>query len=160
LIRELIKKDRKNLRSIIVDTNHFNEDEVDVAMELIDASLKDPKQKDYIVKVYVNDDNELVAGYICYGKRPLTESTYDLYWIAVDPKIHGKGIGKQLVKYMEEDLKAGGGNLILIETSGKAEYEGERRFYEKCGYKTQTVIKDFYRSGDDLFVFCKYLREL
>ena len=90
----------------------------------------------------------------------MTESTYDLYWIAVDPKIHGKGIGKQLVKYMEEDLKAGGGNLILIETSGKAEYEGERRFYEKCGYKTQTVIKDFYRSGDDLFVFCKYLREL
>ena len=67
MIRELIKKDRKNLRSIIVDTNHFNEDEVDVAMELIDASLKDPKQKDYIVKVYVNDDNELVAGYICYG---------------------------------------------------------------------------------------------
>lgn len=159
MIRKLIKEDRKDLRRIIVDTNHFNNDEVDVAMELIDDCLNDASQKDYIIQVYVTDDNELVAGYICYGKRPLTENTFDLYWIAVDPKIHGKGIGKQLVKHMEEDLKIEGGNLILIETSGKAEYEGERRFYEKCGYKTQTVIKDFYRSGDDLFVFCKYLRE-
>ena len=158
MIRKLKKKDRKALKRILIDTNHFNDDEVGVAMELIDVCLNNKKQKDYIVQVYVTDDNELTAGYICYGKRPLTDSTYDLYWIAVDPEIHGKGIGKQLVKYMEEDLKGKDGNLILIETSGKAEYEGERSFYEKCAYKVQTVIKDFYRSGDDLFVFCKYLR--
>jgi GNAT superfamily N-acetyltransferase len=159
MIRKLIKEDRSELKRIIIDTEHFNDDEVNVAMELVDVYLSDEDEHgDYIIQVFVSDDTNSVEGYICYGKRPLTESTYDLYWIAVDPKIHGKGIGKQLVKYMEEDLKSAGGNLILIETSGKAQYEGERKFYEKCAYEVQTVIKDFYRSGDDLFVFRKYLQ--
>ena len=83
--------------------------------------------------------------------------TYDLYWIAVDPNIHGKGIGSSLVKFMEEDLKNQGGNLILIETSGKESYENERKFYSKNGYEVQTIIKDFYRRGDDLVIFRKYL---
>ena len=39
-----------------------------------------------------NDENSnKAAGYICYGKRPLTDWTYDLYWIAVDPGYSRKG---------------------------------------------------------------------
>lgn len=160
MIRELLKDDREELKRIIIDTKHFNEDEVSVAMELIDIFINDKDQKDYIIKVYVTDDAGSVAGYICYGRRPLTDMTYDLYWIAVDPNVHGKGIGKKLVGFMEEDIKTRGGNLVLIETSGKPQYGGERRFYEKCAYDVQTVIKDFYRTGDDLYVFRKYLRDL
>jgi hypothetical protein len=58
---------------------------------------------------------------------------------------------------MEEDLSSAGAKIILIETSGKAEYENERRFYTKNGYGVQTIIKDFYRAGDDLYIYCKYL---
>jgi ribosomal protein S18 acetylase RimI-like enzyme len=155
MIRKLVKQDRDVLKKILADTNHFNDDEINVAMELIDIYLKDENQKDYIIYVY--EDSGKTAGYICYGRRPLTDGTYDLYWIAVDPNIHGKGIGSKLIEYMESDVKKLNGYLILIETSGKAQYEGERRFYEKNGYDTQTIIKDFYRNGDDLFVYRKYL---
>lgn len=159
MIRTLIKDDREELKRIIIDTKHFNDDEVSVAMELIDDSLG-KENSDYITKVFATDDTGTAAGYICYGKRPLTDMTYDLYWIAVDPKIHGKGIGKQLVESMEQDVRDNmDGYLILIETSGKAEYEGERKFYEKCAYEVQTVIKDFYRRDDDLFVYRKYLQK-
>ena len=161
MIRKLISDDKEKIRRILIDTKHFNNDEIDVAIELIDVCLQqendDAKQQDYIIRVYVDDDTDKTAGYICYGKRPLTDMTYDLYWIAVDPNIHGKGIGSSLVKYMEKDLKAQGGNLILIETSGKDSYENERKFYIKNGYDTQTIIKDFYRRGDDLVIFRKYL---
>jgi ribosomal protein S18 acetylase RimI-like enzyme len=157
MIRKLIKEDKELLRQILIDTEHFSHDEIVVAMELIDVYLNDEKQIDYIIQVYVTDDSNKVAGYICYGRRPLTESTYDLYWIAVDPDTHGKGIGSTLVQFMEEDLKHGHGSLVLIETSGKAAYENERRFYEKNRYKLQTVIKDFYRAGDDLVIYHKYL---
>jgi ribosomal protein S18 acetylase RimI-like enzyme len=126
-------------------------------MELIDIFLNDEKQNDYIIYVFENEASEKAEGYICYGRRPLTDWTYDLYWIAVDPKTHGKGIGSKLVQYMENDLRSSNGRIVLIETSGKVEYENERKFYTKNGYKVQTVIKDFYRSGDDLFVYCKYL---
>lgn len=156
MIRRLIKDDKEKIQSILRDTKHFNDEEIRVATELIDVYLNDANQKDYIIYVYGDDDSK-TAGYICYGRRPLTEWTYDLYWIAVDPGIHGKGIGSRLVKHMEEDLKSAGGKIILIETSGKAGYENERKFYEKNGYAVQTIIKDFYRAGDDLYVYHKYL---
>jgi ribosomal protein S18 acetylase RimI-like enzyme len=155
MIRKLIFEDKQQIRRILTDTKHFNDDEIKIAIELIDVYLNDEKQQDYIIYVYENDDK--AAGYICYGKRPLTDWTYDLYWIAVDPNIRGKGIGSRLVKHMEADLQSQGGRLILIETSGKAEYENERKFYTKNGYEVQTIIKDFYRSGDDLYVYRKYL---
>ena len=157
MIRKLEKGDRDEIKRILVDTNHFNEDEIKVAIELIDVYLNDADQKDYIIYVQEHEDSKKAAGYICYGKRPLTDWTYDLYWIAVDPGIHGKGTGSMLVKHMETDLKANGGRIILIETSGKAEYENERKFYTKNGYEMQTIIKDFYRGGDDLFIYRKYL---
>lgn len=165
MIRKLIKDDKEQIRRILTDTKHFNDDEIKIAIELIDVYLNDEKQQDYIIYTYENENQtgkgntnrSSAAGYICYGRRPLTDWTYDLYWIAVDPNIHGKGIGSKLVKHMEEDLKSQGGKIILIETSGKAEYENERMFYTKNGYEVQTIIKDFYRSGDDLYVYRKYL---
>lgn len=156
MIRRLIKEDREKIESILIDTNHFNDEEIRIALELIDIYLNNEDQKDYNIFVYENDGN--VAGYICFGKRPLTDGTYDLYWIAVDPKTHGKGIGSQLVRFMEDELKKiPDANLVLIETSGQEGYDGERKFYEKNGYEVQTVIKDFYRTDDDLVVYRKYL---
>jgi ribosomal protein S18 acetylase RimI-like enzyme len=58
---------------------------------------------------------------------------------------------------MEEDLSKSGAKLILIETSGKPQYENERKFYTKNGYEVQTIIKDFYRTADDLYIYRKYL---
>ena len=34
-----------------------------------------------------------VLGYVSFGPTPLTESTYDLYWIAVDKSKHRAGVG-------------------------------------------------------------------
>lgn len=157
MIRKLKLGDRNEILRILTNTHHFSDEEINVAMELIDIYLNDVNQKDYIIYVYENEGTKKAEGYICYGRRPLTDWSYDLYWIAVDPNIHGKGIGSKLVKFMEDDLKKSKGRLVLIETSGKAEYENERRFYTKNGYEVQTVIKDFYRSGEDLFVYRKYL---
>lgn len=157
MIRQLLEQDREIIKNILADTNHFNEEEIKIALELIDVYLNDSKQTDYIIYVFVDDESGKTAGYICWGKRPMTDATYDLYWIAVDPKIHGKGIGSKLISFMEDEIRKIKGNLILIETSGKPQYEGERKFYERNGYNIQTVIKDFYRYGDDLYVYHKYL---
>jgi ribosomal protein S18 acetylase RimI-like enzyme len=158
MIRKLIKEDRDSIKQMLIDTEHFNDEEMKVALELIDVYLNDAKQNDYMIYSYVNEDTDKAAGYICYGRRPLTENTYDLYWITVDPRIHGKGIGSRLIDFMENNLKKNlEGGLVLIETSGKDNYEGERKFYEKNGYKVQTIIKDFYRKGDDLFIYHKYI---
>ena len=158
MIRKLIEADRNKIKNILTDTNNFNEEEIRIALELIDVYLKDKEQKDY--EIFTDEEENStgnVRGYVCIGPRPLTTGTYDLYWIAVNPKVQSKGVGSGLIKYIEDHLKEKNGRLILIETSGKASYEKERRFYEKNLYAELVNIKDFYNTGDSLVVYGKYL---
>ena len=155
MIRNLENKDRDVIERILIDTKNFSADEIKIAMELIDFYLKDAEQKDY--EIFVDDNGGVINGYVCIGPRPLTEGTYDLYWIAVNPNVQSKGIGSKLISYIEEHLKGRSGRLVLIETSGKPSYEKERRFYEKNLYDKIVEIRDFYKAGDSLVVYGKYL---
>lgn len=155
LIRKLIESDREKIKDILTDTNNFNEEEIKIALELIDIYIKDKEQKDY--EIFIDEDENKIRGYVCIGQRPMTEGTYDLYWIAVNPNVQSRGVGSELIKYIEEYLKEKNGRLILIETSGKDSYEKERKFYEKNLYKELVEIKDFYKTGDSLVIYGKYL---
>jgi len=158
MIRALIQDDREKIRNILIDTNNFSDDEVSIALELLDVYLNNPEQKDYEIFVDVNDENaEDLNGYICIGPRPLTEGTYDLYWIAVNPKIQSRGVGSKLVLYIENHIKSKGGYLVLIETSGKPSYEKERKFYEKNNYRKAVELEHFYKKNDSLVIYSKYL---
>lgn len=100
-----------------------------------------------------------VLGYACFGPHPLTQGTFDLYWIAVDPTARRRGVGRALLSQVEAEVRARAGRLLLIETSGTPEYAPTRRFYVSCGYPCIATIPDFYAPGDDLLFFCKRLGE-
>lgn len=154
-IRELQAADRAVLLQILTDTAMFTPAEIDVAMELIDIALNKPRQSDYLIYVSIDGDGQ-VTGYVCYGPTPATEGTFDLYWIVVAPQVQNKGIGKDLLKYVETAVQAQHGHLIIIETSSQEKYWPTRNFYLKNGYAIAAQIKDFYRPGDDRVIFVKY----
>jgi ribosomal protein S18 acetylase RimI-like enzyme len=156
-IDELRRTDREPLREILVGTGSFSEDEIAIALELIDAVLDRPGQKDYVIRVCRDGDE--VLGYYCVGPTPATESTYDLYWIAVAPGMHGKGIGKALIAHAEQLIQLRGGRLVVAETSSRPQYEKTRRFYLSAGYAELARIRSYYRADDDLVVFGKYLSQ-
>ena len=159
MIRTLEAHHREPIKKMLVDTQNFHDSEIEIAMELIDTYINNEEQKDYEIFIDRNDDDErVINGYVCIGPRPLTEGTYDLYWIAVNPSVQSKGIGSKLINYVETHLRNKAGRLILIETSGKPSYEKERRFYEKNLYNKFVEIKDFYDIGDSLVVYGKYLQ--
>ena len=87
----------------------------------------------------------------------MTEGTYDLYWIVVDSDLHGKGIGKKLLKHAEEIIKEKKGYLVIAETSSQPSYEATRKFYHSNDYEVLADIKDFYKVNDNLIIFGKYL---
>ncbi len=157
------RRDKDNIKHILAGTNNFNEEEINVAMELVEIYLNNEDQKDYEIFVDAGNDNnngkdkEEIRGYVCIGPRPLTTGTYDLYWIAVNPKVQSKGVGSGLIKFIEDHLKEKRGRLILIETSGKDSYAKERKFYEKNLYKELVNIRDFYNAGDALVIYGKYI---
>lgn len=155
VIREMKKEDREQLKEILFQTKNFSTEEKEVGLELIDIAINNPEQKDYYFKVA--EVNNKVLGYYCIGHRALTDGVYDLYWIVVSPDARGLGIGSELIKDAEEYVKSKNGRLILAETSSRDDYENTRKFYKKNNYKEVAIIKDFYRVGDSLIIFGKYL---
>lgn len=88
----------------------------------------------------------------------MTEGTWNLLLIAVDPAAQGQGLGARLMRHVEDLLAARGHRVLLVETSGLAEFAGARAFYERLGYQREAVIRDYYRAGEDKIVFRKPLR--
>lgn len=155
--RSLRAADRGPLTELLRATDAFTEEEVEVALELIDLGLGDPPSRDYLFLVAASDDDRRVLGYVCWGHVPLTDGVHDLYWIAVDPREQGGGVGRQLMAAAEQAVLAGGGRMVLVETAGKPSYAATRAFYERIGYREVARIPDFYRKGDDKVIYGKTL---
>jgi len=154
-IRKLKKEDRPGILNMIRETDMFTTAEVDVAMELVDICLTKENQSDY--RIFVStDQNDGAVGYVCYGPTPATDGTFDLYWIVVSPDHQNKGIGKQLLLFVEKEVFGNHGHLIVIETSSQDKYYPTRQFYLRNNYSITAQIKDFYRKGDDRVIFVKY----
>jgi len=155
-IRDLERKDVEPLQRILKATNVFREEEIEVAVELMEATLG--KTEDYVQKAIVDDSNT-VQGYYCVGPTPMTQSTFDLYWIAVNPEFHGKGIGYQLLGDCERTVCSMNGRLIVVETSSLPKYDGTRKFYLRNNYVETARIRAYYGPGDDLMIYTKHLQE-
>ena len=147
---------RGRLGELLVGTGAFNAEEVAVALALFDASQDalavaapdaNVTAKDYeFVGAF---EDERLVGYACFGATPATDGTYDLYWLAVDPAVQGRGIGRALVRDVEQQLVARGGRLLVVETSSRAAYAATRRFYARSGYAEAARVRDFYAPADD-----------
>ncbi len=153
-LRVLSVNDRPILASMLARINDFTEEDQALAMELIDFSIDHPHQQDYLYFLAV-DEKDRLQGYVCYGPTPLTEGTFDLYWIAVDPAFAGQGIGTRLMQAVEEDVRNRQGRMLIIETSSREDYESTRQFYLKKGYQLVETIPDFYRPGEDRVTYIK-----
>lgn len=105
-----------------------------------------------------DDEREAeLIGYACFGPTPMTEHTWDLYWVAVEPERKGQGIGRELCAAVEDAVRERGGRVVRVETGTRREYVDTIRFYLRIGYETAGRIRDFYRDGDDLLILVRYL---
>ena len=62
-----------------------------------------------------------------------------------------------LVERVEDRVRKLGGDRLILETSGRPDYERARRFYREAGFVEVGRIPEFYRPGDDCLVCCKVL---
>jgi ribosomal protein S18 acetylase RimI-like enzyme len=155
MIRKFKKEDSQRLKEIVSQINLFSEAEKTAAVEMIETAALNG-QDFYNIFVYENEDK--VLGYHCTGKRTLTEGTYDLYWIVVDPEHQDNNVGRELLRHAEEFVKDENGRWILIETSSKEEMLPTRKFYLRNNYTILSEIKDYYSEGEHLILFGKYIK--
>jgi len=150
---EVGPEDRETVRRLVESTGVFSRVEVDVAIELVEERLAHGDKSDYYF-VFAELDGR-PAGYTCFGPVPLTESSFDLYWIAVDKSLQGRSLGRALLEETEKLIRQKGGRRVYIETSNRSQYAPTRGFYLRCGYGQAALLKDFYAPGDDKVIYAR-----
>jgi ribosomal protein S18 acetylase RimI-like enzyme len=145
--------------SVASKINQFSAEDVGCIRDLWRESLQsetDPERYHFLVA----KDGERIVGFACYGHRPLTQGTFDFYWLGVDPGFQKRGIGRSLMTAVEEKIISLKGYLIILETSGMSSFSIPRAIYETFGYKLVAEIPDFYKPGDGLVIYTKLLTPL
>ena len=145
--------DKEQVAQVVQSTGFFTEEECAIAVELVEIALKHPSSDEY--RFIFAESGGVVAGYSCYGRIPLTQSSYDMYWLAVRNTSRRSGIGRQLLKRTEQEIVNEGGTRVYLDTSGRALYDPTRKFYEAHGYRVDAVLQDFYAAGDPKVIYVK-----
>lgn len=110
--------------------------------------------------LYVAVENEHVVGFAAVSEE--RNERAEIAWLAVDPAHQRNGIGRALVRRIEERLARRGVRLLAVKTlAEEADYppfEATRRFYERAGFKhVETVDPHPGWAGDPAAVYVKEL---
>ncbi len=150
-IRKVLKGDMEGLKTVLNSIELFPAEMLD---ELILDYFENPETED-IWFTALQNNTPVAIGYCAPEK--LTDGTYNLYAIGVQEDLQGKGIGGEMMTFIENYLKHAHHRILIVETSGTAEFELTREFYSKRNYTKEATIRDFWKEGDDKVVFWKKL---
>jgi GNAT superfamily N-acetyltransferase len=148
-------KDQKVFVDIARGTGVFREMEMDILAELVECCATKP-DGDY--KMLVEKNGEKITGFAIFGRVPLTDLSWDIYWLVVDKAYQGKGLAKKIMKRIEQYILGRSEWAVLrVETSSRPEYSPARAFYLNQGFAEAGSIQDFYAPGDGINVYSKQI---
>jgi len=150
-IRSTVSTDIKDLKKVLDTIELFPSAMLD---DMISDFFTNP-ETEHIWFTAIIDDTPIGFGYC--APEMLTEGTYNLYAIGVKGDLQGKGVGRQMMSYLENQLKLVGHRILIVETSGGPDLALTRKFYENLNYQKEAIIRDFWSEGEDKVVYWKKL---
>lgn len=147
--------DPQRLRQLVAATGKFSAEETAIAEELGAERIARGRASGY--EFVLVEQGDTLLGFACFGRIPGSETSWDLYWIAVHPDHQGKGLGGQILARSETAMHRAGAEQVFVDTSTVELYEPTRRFYQSKGYALAAEFADFYRPGDGKAIFRKGL---
>lgn len=85
------------------------------------------------------EEGQIVGVYVLVK---LAVATMEIINIVVDERIHGRGIGKKLMSDAIQTAKMLGCKRLEVGTGNSS--LSQLAFYQKCGFRIDGVIKDFF----------------
>lgn len=155
VIRTATPADTPAVVALVVDTAMFLPHEVGPVHEMLANFHAGRLGAGHLVEVWTDDPDRPPSGVAYFGPDAMTDRKWDLWMIAVAPDRQGHGIGGALLRSAEGHVLAGGGRLLLIETSSLPRFDAARAFYGKHAYTEVARIPDFYADGDSKVVFAR-----
>lgn len=156
---QLAVEDVRTLCALAAETRFFSEEEVLIVEELAWAAITEGEESGYhfLLARPEGDHAAQPVGFACFGPVPCTRGSWDLYWIVVDSAMHGRGLGRRILREAERRVLALGGRKMFVETSSREQYAPTRGFYEACGYALESRLLDYYDRGEDCLVYTRTL---
>ncbi len=143
------------IRTLVGATGYFTSDEIAIAAELVEERAMNGVRTGY--EFILAEEGDRLLGYACFGKIDGTEGSFDLYWIAVDPDMQGKNLGRLILERAENAMRLMGAISVYADTSSSDKYKPTRAFYLAMGFHEQARLEDFYRKGDGKVIYEKTL---
>jgi GNAT superfamily N-acetyltransferase len=153
---EVMPGDVALVEGIVRSTGAFRDDEIAVAIELVQENLARGAQASGYHFLFAEREARTV-GYACYGPVACSLHGWDLYWIAVEQAQRRGGAGRLLMDEVERAVARAGGRQVYVETSSRPDYGATRSFYAAQGYVAEARLADFYAPGDSKIIFVKAL---
>ncbi len=151
--RAVNQGDLQRVLALARRTGVFTTRELAVLEEVLRTELGQSGCSDYHSSLV--EESGHVVGFVCYGPTPMTDGTYDLYWIFVHPSHQHHGIGGALLREVEEAIRKGKGRMLLADTSSSLAYLPARKFYQSHGFRQAGEVRDYYRPGDSRLTYVK-----
>ena len=140
----MIKKYSESDKQEVIKLLQLNTPEYfDPSEEIEFIDYLDNKIEDYFV--VLRESKVVGAGGINYFPN---ENSSRISWDMIHPEYQGKGVGKELTQYRINLIKASSKNieLIVVRTT-----QLTYKFYQKMGFTLETVKKDFWAKGFDMY---------
>ena len=149
-MEEGFRESIKNALPLARRTRAFTERELAVLDEVLEDCLLKPEEG-YRFEGITQEG--ALSGFLIWGRTPMTEKGYDIYWIAVDPALQGKGLGKALMAKVEEAARRRPAAASSAWRPRAGRITGAKGTSGSCGFVEAGRIRDFYRAGDDLVTY-------
>ena len=149
-VRELTRADLPSVRVVLEETGLFPPEMLDA---MVEPYLLEQVGHHWLAAFV----EERLVGFAYAEPERMTDGTLNLLAIAVRPAAQKLGVGRALVRFLEDRARVQDGRVLIVETSSLDEYAGTRAFYAGQSFTEEARIRDFYAEGEDKILFWKHL---
>lgn len=149
------------MRALALVNEMFAPDEMSDFDEMM-AGFLEGTAPDHQWAVAHDNGNATVLGACYWAPEPFADRVWNLYFLAVAPAAHRRGVGRALVDHVVRALTEAGedtARLLLVETSSTEAYLRARSFYLAYGFVEEARIRQYYGPADDKVVFWRLIAE-
>ena len=139
------RPDRDAVRAIVDEHGFFRADEVDVAIELIDERLQ--RGNSVWITIRVRRIGRCGGRIRLLRPNSLHHASFDLYWIAVDPRFQRQGIGRALMTAVESRIAEARRRADLHRYVGPAAIRADTRLLRASRFSLRCPAGEFLRRG-------------
>lgn len=148
--------DYEAVYELLEQSGFFYEFEINICLHMMEETIENDNEKSDYHWLMVESNGSLI-GFSCFGKDPMSQNSWEIFWLAIEKKNKDKGIGSILLKEVERIALAGKAEHIWIQTSGRDKYLPTLEFYTSKDYNKSASLTDFYAKGDPKIIFHKKL---